>query len=68
MDKLKRFLKTDGKAVAVNLIGCAVAGMSFSFFTYPNSIVSGGLTVEDLLRMFKENVGKALDNDRMLLS
>ena len=27
-----------------------------------------GLTVEDLLRMFKENVGKALDNDRMLLS
>ena len=44
MDKVKRFLKTDGKAVAVNLIGCAVAGMSFSFFTYPNSIVSGGLT------------------------
>ncbi len=30
--------------MAVNLIGCAVAGMSFSFFTYPNSIVSGGLT------------------------
>ncbi len=27
-----------------------------------------GLTVSDLLRMFKENVGKALDNDRMLLS
>ena len=27
-----------------------------------------GLTVDDLLRMFKENVGKALDNDRMLLS
>ncbi len=27
-----------------------------------------GLTVEDLLRMFKQNVGKALDNDRMLLS
>ncbi len=27
-----------------------------------------GLTVNDLLRMFKENVGKALDNDRMLLS
>ena len=26
-----------------------------------------GLTVDDLLRMFKENVGKALDNDRMLL-
>ena len=27
-----------------------------------------GLTVDDLLRMFKENVGKNLDNDRMLLS
>ena len=27
-----------------------------------------GLTVDDLLRMFKQNVGKALDNDRMLLS
>ncbi len=27
-----------------------------------------GLGVNDLLRMFKENVGKALDNDRMLLS
>ena len=27
-----------------------------------------GLTVNDLLRMFKENVGKALDNDRMLLA
>ena len=26
-----------------------------------------GLTVDDLLRMFRENVGKALDNDRMLL-
>ena len=27
-----------------------------------------GLTVDDLLKKFKENVGKALDNDRMLLS
>ena len=27
-----------------------------------------GLTVDDLLHLFKENVGKALDNDRMLLS
>ncbi len=27
-----------------------------------------GLTVDDLLKLFKENVGKALDNDRMLLS
>ena len=44
MDKLKAFLKTDGKAVAVTLIGCVIAGLSFSFFTYPNNIVSGGLT------------------------
>ncbi len=27
-----------------------------------------GLTVDDLLRRFKENTGQALDNDRMLLS
>ena len=27
-----------------------------------------GLTVDDLLQKFKENAGKALDNDRMLLS
>lgn len=27
-----------------------------------------GLTVQDLLEKFKANVGKALDNDRMLLS
>ena len=26
------------------------------------------LSVNDLLRIFKENVGKALDNDRMLLT
>ncbi len=44
MDKIKAFLKTDGKAVAVNLVGCLIAGASFSFLTYPNNIVSGGLT------------------------
>ena len=44
MDKIKAFLRTDGKAVAVNLIGCLIAGASFSFLTYPNNIVSGGLT------------------------
>ena len=27
-----------------------------------------GLTVDDLLRRFKAGVGRALDNDRMLLS
>ncbi len=44
MDKIKSFLNTDGKAVAINLLGCLIAGMGFSFLTYPNSIVSGGLT------------------------
>ncbi len=44
MEKVKQFLKTDGKAVAVNLIGCLIAGMSFSWLTFPNNIVSGGLT------------------------
>ncbi len=44
MDKVTQFLKTDGKAVAINLIGCVIAGVSFSFFTFPNNIVSGGLT------------------------
>ena len=42
--KLKHFLKTDGRAVALNLLGCALAGVGFSFFTFPNNIVSGGLT------------------------
>ena len=44
MDKVKRFLVSDGKAVAINVLGCLIAGASFSFLTYPNSIVSGGLT------------------------
>ncbi len=44
MNKLKRFLITDGRAVAINVLGCLIAGASFSFLTYPNSIVSGGLT------------------------
>ena len=44
MEKVKRFLKTDGRAVAINLVGCVLAGVSFSFLTYPNNIVSGGLT------------------------
>ena len=44
MDKVKQLLKTDGKAIAINLLGCVLVGVSFSFLTYPNSIVSGGLT------------------------
>lgn len=43
-DKIKIFLRTDGRAVAMNIIGCLLVGVSFSFLTYPNNIVSGGLT------------------------
>ncbi len=44
MEKVMRFLKTDGKAVGINLIGCMIVGMSFSWITFPNNIASGGLT------------------------
>ncbi len=44
MQKVLQFLKTDGKAVAINIVGCIIVGFSFSFLTFPNSIVSGGLT------------------------
>ena len=44
MTKIKQFLKTDGKAAALCVLGCAISGMSFSFLTYPNNIVSGGFT------------------------
>lgn len=44
MEKIKKFLKTDGRDIAVNFIGCIIVGISFSFFTYPNNIVSGGIT------------------------
>lgn len=44
LDRVKQFLRTDGKAVGINLVGCAIVGVSFSFLTFPNNIVSGGLT------------------------
>lgn len=44
MTKFNKFLITDGRDIAINLIGCILVGVSFSFFTYPNDIVSGGLT------------------------
>ena len=57
-----------GKSTLFN----AIAG---SFWTDGGSIVLDvqgkerqGLTVKDLLEKFKANVGKNLDNDRMLLS
>lgn len=50
----------------------AIAG---SFFTDSGRIVldlkgeqRAGLSVEDLLRLFRENAGKQLDDDRILLS
>ena len=44
MNKAIQFLKTDGRSVALTLLGCAIYGISFSFLTFPNNIVSGGLT------------------------
>lgn len=44
MTKFRKFLITDGRDIAINLIGCILVGVSFSFFTYPNNIVSGGIT------------------------
>lgn len=44
MDKVKLFLQTDGKAVGINIVGCIIVGVSFSWLTFPNNIVSGGLT------------------------
>ena len=44
MEKVMRFLRTDGRAVGINVVGCIIVGVSFSFLTFPNNIVSGGLT------------------------
>ena len=44
MNKAIQFLKTDGRNVAMTLLGCVLWGVSFSFLTFPNNIVSGGLT------------------------
>lgn len=33
-----------GKDVLLIVLGCAITGAAFSFLTYPNNIVSGGLT------------------------
>ena len=44
MEKIKQFLRTDGRAVGINLVGCLIVGLSFSWLTFPNNIVSGGLT------------------------
>ena len=44
MKRFSQFLKTDFRDGVLALIGCVIAGVSFSFITYPNSIVSGGVT------------------------
>lgn len=44
MTKFRNFLMTDARDIAINLVGCILVGVSFSFFTYPNNIVSGGIT------------------------
>ena len=35
---------SDVRDAAQIVLGCAIYGMSFSFLTYPNNIVAGGLT------------------------
>jgi len=41
---MKRIVWGDVKAALFVAVGCAVLAASFSFLTYPNNIVSGGLT------------------------
>ncbi len=43
-EKIKQFLLTEGKTIFFILLGCALVGASFSFLTFPNNIVSGGIT------------------------
>jgi uncharacterized membrane-anchored protein YitT (DUF2179 family) len=41
---MKAITREDAKDVILILLGCAIWAAAFSFLTYPNSIVSGGLT------------------------
>lgn len=41
---MKKFTRQDAKDVVLITAGCAVWAAAFAFLTYPNSIVSGGLT------------------------
>lgn len=41
---MKHITRQDVKDVLLILLGCAVNAAAFAFLTYPNSIVSGGLT------------------------
>lgn len=41
---MKKVTRQDVKDIVVILLGCAIGSAGFSFFTYPNDIVSGGLT------------------------
>ena len=41
---MKKITRNDLWVIVQILVGCAVGGAAFSFLTYPNNIVSGGLT------------------------
>lgn len=41
---MKYITREDGKNTLLILLGCIVMAAGFSFFTYPNNIVSGGVT------------------------
>lgn len=41
---MKRVTKEDVRSVLLIVVGCAILAASFAFLTYPNHIVSGGLT------------------------
>ncbi len=41
---MKKSSKIDIRDIILTVIGCAIDAAAFSFLTYPNSIVSGGLT------------------------
>ena len=41
---MKQIIRQDARAILIMVIGCAVNAAAFAFLTFPNSIVSGGLT------------------------
>lgn len=41
---MKKIFREDVRAVVLIVLGCAIYAASFAFLTYPNNIVSGGLT------------------------
>lgn len=41
---MKHITREDVRSLLLIVLGCAIIGASFAFLTYPNNIVSGGLT------------------------